>query len=172
MLLEALCWIPLNVHRLPFVLHLLDDFFVLDFPLSPPARCISVLRDTFGHLGVPLGPFTSLEFLGITLNSVAMQASLPSDKLERVRSLLRAASGSASMAKCNLLSLLGHLNFAMRIVPQGRSFVSRLLDAAKSVLHLRDNVLLDDGCRSDLRFWSVLCDRWNGISFFYHNSVE
>ena len=175
---EALCWILLNVHRLPFVLHLLDDFLVVDFPSSPPARCISVLRDTFGHLGVPLsaektvGPFTSLEFLGITLDSVAMQASLPLDKLERVRSVLRAASGSASMVKRDLLSLLGHLNFAMRIVPQGRSFVSRLLDLAKSVPHLRDSVVLDDGCRSDLRFWSVLCDRWNGISFFYHDSVE
>ena len=28
---EALCWVLLNVHRLPFVLHLLDDFLVVDF---------------------------------------------------------------------------------------------------------------------------------------------
>ena len=96
MLSEALCWILVNVHRLPFVLHLLDDFLVVDFPLSPPACCISVLRDTFGHLGVLLstektvGPFTSFEFLGINLYRVAMQASLPSDKLEHICGVLRA----------------------------------------------------------------------------------
>ncbi|XP_046891922.1 uncharacterized protein LOC124477894 [Hypomesus transpacificus] len=175
---EALCWILVNVHRLPFVLHLLDDFLVVDFPSSPPARCISVLRDTFGDLGVPLsaektvGLFTSLEFLGINLDSVSMQALLPAEKLERVRSVLKAALGAASMAKRELLSLLGHLYFAMRIIPQGRAFVSRLLDLAKSVPHLQDCVVLDDGCRSDLRFWSVLCEHWNGISFFYHDSLE
>ena len=40
---EALCWVLLNVHRLPFVLHLLDDFLVIDYPSSPPARSISVV---------------------------------------------------------------------------------------------------------------------------------
>lgn len=40
-----------------------------------------------------------------------------------------------------------------------------LLDLAHSVNHLTDTVVLDDGCRSDLRFWSLLCDGWNGISF-------
>ena len=63
------------------------------------------------------------------------------------------------MTKRDLLSLLGHLNFAMRIILHGRSFVSRLLAVAKSVPALHDVVCLDDGCRSDLRFWAVLGDR-------------
>ena len=32
---------------------------------------------------------------------------------------------------------------------------------------MHDVICVDEGCRSDLRFWSYLCDNWNGVSFFY-----
>lgn len=175
---EALCWILLNNYKLPFVLHLLDDFLVVDFPTSPPARCISTLKKVFAHLGVPLsdektsGPCTSLEFLGIILDSVSMQASLPQEKLLRIREIIQSFQSVPSITKRDLLSLLGHLNFAMRIIPQGRSFISRLLDLSKSVQNLSDVVVLNEGCRSDLQFWCKLLHSWNGISFFYNDRVE
>ena len=130
---EALCWILYNTYKLPFVLHLLDDFLVVDFPSSPPARSISTVKNLFKELGVPLseqktvGPSTRLEFLGITLDSVLMQASLPQDKLSRIREGIKLWSATVSISKRDMLSLLGHLNFAVRIIPHGRSFVSRLL---------------------------------------------
>lgn len=175
---EALCWILLNNYKLPFVLHLLDDFLVVDYPRSRPDRCIGTLKSVFGLLGVPLsaektqGPVTAVEFLGITLDSELMQASLPLEKLVRIRAVIKHASVAASVSKRELLSLLGHLTFAMRIIPQGRSFVSRLLDLSKTASALHDRVALDDGCRSDLRFWSSLCDSWNGISFFYNDFAD
>ena len=95
-----------------------------------------------------------------------LRASLPEEKLLRLRAVLASAAISVAMTKRDLLSLLGHLNFAMRIIPHGRSFVSRLLGMAKSVPALHDVVRLDEGCRSDLRFWAVLCEQWNGLSFF------
>lgn len=70
------CWI----NKLPFVLHLLDDFLVVDFPSSPSDRCISTLKALFSNLNVPLsqektiGPSTSIEFVGISLDSQAMKA--------------------------------------------------------------------------------------------------
>ena len=92
---EALCWILLNVDKLPFVLHLLDDFLLVDFPAASPSPCLDKLTRTFERLGVPLskektvGPSRRLEFLGITLDSNLMQASLPLDKLNRIREFLR-----------------------------------------------------------------------------------
>ncbi len=175
---EALCWILLNNCKLPFVLHLLDDFLLVDYPHVKPDRCISALKCTFNDLGVPiseektLGPFKAIEFLGITLDSNLMQASLPSEKINRIREVMRNAKKSASFSKRDLLSLLGHLNFVMRIIPQGRSFIARLLDLSKSVKDLNDIVTLDEGCRSDLRFWSLLLINWNGISFFYYDELE
>lgn len=48
-----------------------------------------------------------------------------------------------SVSKKELLSLLGHLNCAMSVIPQGCSFISRLLDLPKSLEKLYDMVSLD-----------------------------
>ena len=106
-----------------------------------------------------IGPSTSLEFLGIVLDFVEMRASLPTDKLARIRSILGAFLSASS--KCDVLSLLGHLNFAIRAIPQGHSFISRLLLLAHSVVTVHDVVSLHAGCWSDLRFWSLLPHQWS-----------
>ncbi|XP_063060227.1 uncharacterized protein LOC134453282 [Engraulis encrasicolus] len=175
---EALCWILLNVYKVPFLLHLLDDFLLVDFPSRSQTNVLDTLKGVFNDLGVPLsaektvGPSTTVEFLGIILDTEKMQASLPLEKLERIRTVIVTFLGSQSVSKREVLSLLGHLHFAMRIIPQGRSFISRLLSLAHSVPNLSDDVHFDDGARSDLGFWSRLLQSWNGISFFYHDMSE
>ena len=138
---EALCWILYNVCKLPFVLHLLDNFVVVDFPSSRPAHSISIVKSLLGVLlseEKTIGPYMCLEFPSITLDSVAMQASLPQDKLTRIREAIKSWSAAAIFSKRDLLSLLGHLDFAMCIIPQDRSFVSRLLVLANSGQNLGD----------------------------------
>ncbi|XP_033958129.1 uncharacterized protein [Pseudochaenichthys georgianus] len=174
---EALCWILLNNVRIPSVLHLLDDFLLIDPPRDNSGASLAKLKCCFQELGVPLsgektiGPDTSLEFLGITLDTIDMKASLPIAKLQRIRDITKSYCEQQVITKQQLLSLLGHLNFAMRVIPQGRSFISRLLDAASAVTNLHDRVFLDEGCRSDLCFWSLLLAHWNGITFFYDDLV-
>lgn len=174
---EALCWILLNVCKLPFVLHLLDDFLLVDFP-SPKTLVLDTLKRVFSDVGVPLskektvGPSTSLEFLGILLDTQKMQASLPIEKLLRIRSIMENFLSLRTVSKRDMLSLLGHLNYAMSIIPQGRSFISRLLTLAHSVPNLYDLIRLDEGCLSDLKFWTLLLNNWNGISFFYNDVSE
>ncbi len=98
-----------------------------------------------------------------------MQASLPLDKLDRIREGMKDVLKCDFITKKELLSLLGHLNFAMRIILQGRSFISRLIDISKTVEKLRNSIKLDSGCKSELHFWSLLCEGWNGIIFFNNN---
>ena len=59
----------------------------------------------------------------------------------------------------------------MHVIPQGHSFISCLLLLAHSVVNLRDVVALDDGCWSDLQFWSQLLKQCNAISVFYSDVV-
>ncbi|XP_034446701.1 uncharacterized protein LOC117764756 [Hippoglossus hippoglossus] len=175
---EALCWILLNRVRVPTVLHLLDDFLLIDPPQDSSGASLFKLKCCFQSLGVPLseektiGPDTRLEFLGITLNTIQMKASLPLEKLQRIRDIAKTYRAVKNITKQQLLSLLGHLNFAMRVIPQGRSFISRLLDTATSIPNLHDEISLDEGCQSDLRFWSHLLDHWNGVTFFYEDLVH
>ena len=77
------------------IVHYLDDFLVVDSPGTTECKdFLDVTQATCAELGVPLavdkveGPTTSLSFLGIQLDSLTMQASLPVDKLVRLRSEL------------------------------------------------------------------------------------
>ena len=174
---EALCWILTNNHHIPHLVHLLDDFLIVESPSTPLAYGLNTLRKVFADVGVPLseaktiGPSTSLEFLGITLDTVKFQASLPLEKLNRIALLLQNYLLAPHCTKQQLLALLGHLNFALRIIPQGRPFISHLLTTASSVPNLHDFVPVDHSCRTDLRLWLHLLSNWNGITLFYDTLI-
>ena len=174
---EALCWILINKGKLPYVIHLLDDFLTVTPPLSPPATGMVTLTSIFEDLGVPLsaektvGPAQKIEFLGVMLDSKSFQASLPSEKVERVTLLLQNFLALRQFTKQQLLSLLGHLNYCIRIIPQGRSFISHLLEIATSVPSLFSQVALNDACFKELEMWKIFLSNWNGISFFYDDHV-
>ena len=88
----VICWIFENNYGIANILHLLDDFLTIDAPSSEALRTMALLHHVFSRLGIPLsskktlGPCTELEYLGITLDSIRMEARLPEDKLQRITS--------------------------------------------------------------------------------------
>ena len=124
------------------VLHLLDDFLMIDEPSFDAEITMQHLLDVFRKLKVPLalhksvGPTTCLEYLGIILDSANMIAKLPQDKFCRIKDLLYVLLDRRICTKRELLCLLGHLNYATRVIIHGRSFVSYLLTLAHSVKEL------------------------------------
>ncbi|XP_067290331.1 uncharacterized protein [Pseudorasbora parva] len=178
MLSEALCWILQNNHAVPYLVHLLDDFLTVSPSFFPPAAHLSTIQNVFSTLGVPLspektqGPTTSLEFLGINLDSVKFQASLPKDKIDRIIAISSNLLEAPQCSKRDLLSLLGHLNYAMRIVPQGRPFISHLLSLASSIQELDNTISLTPSCLTDLKLWIMFLKQWNGLTFFYDDFLS
>ena len=69
------------------------------------------------------------------------------------------------------LQLLGHLNFASRVILPGRSFVSYLISLSTTVNNLNHNVDLDTHCREDLHMWHKFLKNWNGVSMFYDSCI-
>ena len=136
-------------------------------------RLLNVLR----KLNVPLvlhkmvRPTTCVEYLGIILDSENMIAKLPKDKLCRINDLLYVSLDRRTCTKRELLSLLGHLNYATKVIIHGRSLVSYLLTLTHSVKELHYHVTLHRGCRDDLRMWYEFLDQWNGISFFIDDNI-
>ena len=174
---QAVCWIAKNNYAISCILHLLDDFLTVDKPTMQPDRTMALLTLIFGRLKIPLslsktvGPATELEYLGIVIDSVRMEARLPQDKLSRVRELLHEFENCKTCTKQQLLSLLGHLQFASRIVLPGRSFVSYLIRLSTSVKHLYHHVTLTKECRRDIKMWQVFLQSWNGVSMFLEDKV-
>ena len=67
--------------------------------------------------------------------------------------------------RVSLESLLGHLNHACQVVRPGRSFIGRLitmLTQAKRSHHRM--VRINNEARSDIRWWHLFVQSWNGIS--------
>lgn len=76
------------------VLHILDDIFIAEPTRLKCLTSFSTLLRVFMSLHAPvvasktLGPSQELEFMGIVLDSIRMEARLPDDKLNRTRELL------------------------------------------------------------------------------------
>ena len=145
---EAVCWILKNNYNIQHVLHLLDDFLTIDEPDSFPERTMAILTLVFKKLGIPLsthktvGPATVVEYLGIILDSCRMEARLPADKITRIADILCSFMTKRTCTKQELLSLLGHLNFACRVIYPGRAFVSYLISLSTTVKALHHHIKL------------------------------
>ena len=169
---SAIAWIAQNQYGLKFTLHLLDDFLSIIQPQGLPHQAMQSLLSIFTKLNLPyslpktVGPALALEYLGIVLDSSVMETRLPADKLGRLTDMVDNFLSKSKCQKRELLSILGHLNFAARVVAPGRPFMFRLFRAAFSVDHLYKRVSLNHECKADLRMWAHLLKHWNGISLF------
>ena len=174
---QAIFWIATYNCGIRTIFHLLDDFLTVDKPdLCAEERTIALLTPLFARLNVPLakhmctGPSDCLEYLGIILDSRNMVAKLPLDKVQRIVEFIETLLDKNKCSKRELLQLLGHLNFASRVILPGRSFVSYLISLSTTVTSLHHMVYLDHHCQQDLHMWHRFLKRWNGVSLFYDTS--
>lgn len=66
--------------------------------------------------------------------------------------------------KRQLLSLIGKLAHAAKIVKPGRTFLHRMLDVAHSVKDINHHVKLKSDFKSDLAWLECFLEHWNGLS--------
>lgn len=168
---EALHWI-ISRHIPAFLRHYLDDFLPV-FRQGTSWELASAALEWIQALGTQLGlsfqesktegPATCLTFLGIEIDTLAMEARLPADKLDRLHALL---STWCLRDRCNLRELqelIGLLHFAATVVPFSRAFIRRLIDFSShfpsqfSVRHLPRSA------HSDILWWYHFVRRWNGV---------
>ena len=92
-------------------------------------------------LGLPLaidkheGPARCLTFLGIELDTKAMVARLPQEKVTRLKRMLSRWSGLKCCKKHDLQLLVGYLHDASVVIGPGRTFIRRLIDLLKAAHH-------------------------------------
>ena len=126
----------------------------------------------FENLGIPVsdgadkvvGPTTHLKMLGITLESIAWTRSLPPDKLEAPRTALHAWGQRVTCTKRELLSLVGSLSFAAKVVPPGRTFLRRLIDRSTTGTSLDGTLHLTPDAQDDISWWQKFLPTWPGRS--------
>ena len=168
---SAVEWICQHNYLLQFLCHLLDDFLAAEDP-SDKGNARSTLLYVFDILGIPVapdkveGPSTLMEFLGITLDTVEFVASLSAAKIQSLKSKIISTLSLKKISKRDLLSLIGSLSFACRVVVPGRSFLSRMISLSCSVRKLNFKIYIRKQVKEDLRIWLVFLQNWNGRNFF------
>ena len=94
-------------------------------------------------------------------------ANDPEDKLHRLCESLASWGDRKAASKRDLLSLIGHLQHAVKAVRQGRTFFRRLIDLAAMTRNLDSFVRLNLTARSDITWWRTFVRHWNGTSMLF-----
>ena len=164
---NTLVWILQHNYGPDNIIHYLDDFFIATLPNKELcSHRINVIKQVFDSLGVPLaedktvGPITALTYLGIELDSVRMEVRLPLEKRENLLIELQSWSERKKCAKKQLLSLIGKLAFAAKVIPSGRTFLRRLIDLSSTATKLSHRITLNK--KASIKWWLHYLPSWNG----------
>lgn len=157
-------WVVRDIAAVNSIIYYLDDFLCVGLASS---EVCAVLLTTLEYIaecfGIPLapdkteGPTTVISFLGIVVDSEAMECQLPEEKLRALQAEIRAIVGLCKVQLRTLQSVLGKLNFACRIIPMGRVFSRRLSASTGGVESPKHFVRLNKDHRDDLRIWHGCC---------------
>ena len=149
-----------------------DDFFVSASSYTECLEVWNVLIQLLERLGFRINkkkivhPTTSLIFLGICMDSLTCELSLPGDKLNAIRTIVAQFMHKKRATKLQLQSLVGKLNFAARVVRGGRTFLRRIFDAIASLKKQHHKVRLQGAIKGDIQWWHEFLSVFNGVAAF------
>ena len=122
---DALEWTFLQ-QSVSWSTHYIDDFLTMGQPDTTECRDnLELVLRTCEWLGVLLkrekieGPSAVLTFLGIALDTEHREIRLPEQKLEELKALIRLWKSKKACRKRELLSLVGKLSHACKVVHPG-----------------------------------------------------
>ena len=128
-----------------------------------------ITQSAFSELGVSLasnkviGPTQRITYLGIE-DTVGQTIHLPPDKLNELQLLLYGWVDRHKCTKRELLSLIGSLSFASKVVKPGRMFLRRLIDVSTSVSCMHHHITLNSEARADILWWCQFLPTWNDVA--------
>ena len=117
------------------------------------------MKNAFQYLNIPvalnklIGPTTTLIYLGILIDTSDLTMQLPAEKLADLSTLLRDFLNKRKCSKKDLLSLIGKLSFATKIIRPGRIFLRRLIDLSTKARKLHHRLDINTEARADIKWW-------------------
>ena len=174
---DALQWILKNTYHIDQVVKVLDDFLFVEKDEQACQNSLEVFKRLCARLHVPLalhkteGPSTKITFLGIGLDTSAMQAFLPELKLKQYKLDITEVQSKKKIKLRELKSLLGKLQFATAVVMPGRPFLRRLYDLTIGVKKPFHYIRLNKDVKHDLLMWESFLLCYNGVTIIRQPSL-
>ena len=152
------------------IVRYVDDFLIVAPDVGSCQEGLTIMLETCARAGFPVqpskvtAPATEVKFLGITIDSISRTLSIDRDRLDEVIDLVTQLLPLRTVTKRRLLSVIGKLAFASRVVRTGRAFLGRLIDATKTTEYLHYSVKLTRAVKADLEWWRDSVRSHNGVS--------
>ena len=110
-----------------------------------------------------------MTILGIKLDLENLQAQLPKDKFDRITALLEVWSHKRFASRRILTPFkIGHLQHACKVVPQGLSFMCRMINLLCAFRRDDHPIQLNREFFLNLNWWTEFFQSWNGCSFLQY----
>ena len=158
------------------IVHYADDFLLVGCKEggggTPCQNIVEDFHTVCENIGVPLakdkavGPTTDIVYLGLRIDSIKQQVSVPPEKLQTILEKVEKALNAEKMTLKEIQSLVGSLSFVCRAIAPGRPFIRRLIDLAGGTKKSWHKIRLNEGVKSDLRMWVIFLKEFNGVSLF------
>ena len=146
----------------------IDDFGGAETP-DMSTQAFNALGDLLTSLGLQSSPdkdcppTTSMVFLGVQLDTLAMSMSMTPARLQELHQRCSSSFSSTRISRHDLQSLLGVMSFITACVRPARVFMSTLLNTLR-LSHASRFCFLSEDNRSDLRWWCHFLPFHNGVS--------
>ena len=169
---SAVEWIMKNKLGIKNVVHILDDYLILNKFKNSCSQQLSKFLEFCKELGIPIAvdktfkPSTTMEFSGIELNSVIMQSRLPEEKILKCKRKIVEAMSNDYISLKDLQKLSGLLNYATIVVYVGRVFIRRLYNLMIGKSKKYCKIRISRETKQDLQMWLEFLDGFNGKNMF------
>ena len=153
------------------IINYLDDFTAVATSREECLQCQSYVIELLRYLGFHVSfekvtpPSTCTTYLGIEIDSVAMEVRLPSGKLAKLKALLANYLAKDKISKHDLESLGGLLSHCSHVVRGGKIFCKRIYSLYKELFRRnRKSIRIPADARADIRWWRSFCESFNRVA--------
>ena len=159
----------------PNLLNYIDDLIYIGLPSDIQAsyQCLLYLLQQLGleisHKKL-VAPSTSAICLGILVDSVNRNISVPSEKLKENVEICKNWETKSTCTKTQLQSLLGSLLYITKCVRPARFFLNRMLQVLRDG-HAAKHICLTNEFHRDLNWFNTVLSSYNGVTFYDNNPI-
>lgn len=114
-------------------------------------------------------PHTTMTFVGISLDTLCIESSLPLGELCKAKILLSNFLGRHSCKLSELQSLIGFLSFCCSVIINRRAFLRRFIDLTIGIPQPHFHVSLTKAVKANRYLWLSFLEQYNGKSMFIHD---
>ena len=154
----------------------IDDFGGAEKEQQTAGEALAALQNILRDLGLQEAshkicpPSQVLVWLGIEFDSRDMTMKIPPQKLDEIVKLVQTWGDKTVTTRKELQSLLGSLNFVGSVSHPARIYTNRLLEFLRSMTSEGPHRLTQDA-RDDLRFFTQLIGRFNGVALIEKQDI-